>query len=577
MSGNFFDQFDELPPERSPGEKVARAAIAPAQGANSGLYKTVMALPDLSAMLMKSLGLSDANAPLPSQRIQQAGQAARDELGVTYNPNITPETTTERVLFDVGDAAGQTAGMVIPGMGMANTAAKPAAMGLNVAAPNLAKVGSATVPSVLPTYGQTVGQTIASNPYLQFVAGSAGNVTTDFTGNPYLGMAASMATPLAVQGAQRAVSAAPAATGAEAERRALLNDAKGMGIVPSFGTIANSTPAKFFESVVQKLPFMGGTQTRINEANKTAFNRKAFDLIPQTAGEGIDAATTGTVDAVKARIGKIFNGLEDATTVNIDPKVRADLAAAKADFSQQLLSQMPASIGKKLDELIGMADQVSPGNRPGEYLPVPSSTTQTNVTLDGATYKNIRSKLSAQLASAQGTDKTTIGKMIDALDGAVERSLPKDMVKDWQDARLGWRRISTIDDAVNARRNPETAVGNIPPGALAARAGSDADMERLAKVGTAFVGDKMPDSGTANRMLIQNAMGLGAGGAGAMTFPMTTAALAGGGYLANLAMNNPYTRQAMIWRLNHATDPIVQKGLVATLAAKQAANNDREP
>jgi hypothetical protein len=537
------------PPQAAPPvdrpEDPMRIATSVPQGVNAGLYKGVMGIPDLLASIPRVLGLVSKDAPLPSQRVQRAGQEARDRAGITYTPNIVPETTGERIGFQVGDAVGQVASTAVPGSIVAKTAA-PAVAGMKVAA---------------PTYGQTVAQTLATQPGLQVAGTTAGNLTTEFTGNPWLGLGASFAVPTLAHGAQRIPFSAPAKTGAEVERRALLADASKEGILPSFGSIQDSWFSKMLESVVGKLPFVGGTQTKINEGNKAAFNRAALDKISAVKGQGLDAATTGTIDSVKAKIGQQFDNLQNNTTVRIDPQFGADISKAKLDFSKQLRDQMPASVLNKLDELESAARA---HNQPGV----------TAVTLDGETYKNIRSKLSAQLSTAQGTDKTVIGQMIDALDGAVERSLPKDMVKDWQDARLGWRRITTIEDSVKGRHSGETAVGNIPPGSLEARAGSDAELRRLGTIGVKLVGDKMPESGTSWKTLIQGGMGLGAGAGVATQFPLTALAAGAGGIGLNQLLNHPYARRLLIDRLqpSRVSEGVMSPELMAIIAAQRAEN-----
>lgn len=562
-------------PQRSEAERATRLATSVPQGVNQGLYKGVMALPDILAALPRLAGLVGEDTPLPSEQIRDAGRAVREQTGTTYNPNIVPETTGERIGLGVGDAVGQVASTVIPG-GIAAKAATAPVMGLNVA---------------VPTTGQTVGRTLAAAPGFQVAGTTAGNLTTDFTGNPLLGLFASFSPAALVHGATRIPFAAPARSTAEAERRALLADAKKEGILPSFGTIQDSNFAKMFESVLDKLPFMGGRSAALNEGNKAAFNKATINKIPEVRGEGIDAMTAGNREMIGARIGKVFDRLEDSTTVKIDPQFGADIANAKADFSQQLRSQMPANILNKLDELQTAADALKP--KPTMKPPTPSldkypSTDVSvwvappqpkpmpdnpSVTIDGETYKNIRSKLSAQLSSAKGTDKQAIGAMIDALDGAVERSLPKDMVKDWKDARTSWRRFQMVRGATDARHNSQTDVGHVPPGALAARVGGDKEMERLAQVGTSFVGDKTPDSGTASRTLIQNMLGLGAGAGVGSQFPMSTAALAGGGYLTNMMMNNPYTRRALVNRLQRSRQGPMSLPLAGVLAAHQGIDN----
>jgi hypothetical protein len=528
-------------------KSATRVATAVPQGISSGLYDAVMLLPDMSGRIARTLGLVSPDTPLPSEMIREAGRNFRDKVGFDYNPNIVPETKGERIAMDVGNAIGQVAATAVPG-GIVASAARAPVAGLRTA---------------IPTFGQTVGRQLAAQPGLQLAGTAAGNVATDLTGNPYIGLGTSLAVPTAVQGAMRIPFAAPARTGAEVERRALLKDAKGEGVLPSFGTVLNNYPAKIAESVLGKLPFVGGTQARLQADNKTAFDRAAFNKVPEVAGEGIDAATIGNRDMVRGRIDRTFDDLLNSTTINVDPQVGADMVKARADFSKRLADQMPGSILSKLDELQSAA---TTPDKPGA----------TSVTLDGNTYKDVRSKLIAQLATTRGTDKAAIGAMIDALDGAVERSLPRDLVPDWQNARTSARRFRMIDDATDAQHNAQTDVGHIPPSALAARAGNDKEMQRLAQIGTSFVGDKRPDRGTALGHGIMTGLGLLPGaGAGALGMPMTAAALTGGGYLTNLALNNPYMRAAMINRLQRSREGVLNRGLMATLAAQQAENDAR--
>lgn len=529
---------------RSDAERLARFVTSIPQGINQGLYKGVMALPDLGGALMQRLGL--ASGPLPSEAVQQAGQQARDNAGVTYTPNIVPENNAERIGLNVGDAIGQTASTVIPGSVVAKSAA-PTVAGLRIAP---------------QTFGQTVGETLAASPGLQAGATAAGNLTTEYTGNPWLGMGASLAVPSVVGMGQRMLHAAPVpAMSAEAERRAILKTAQDEGIPVSFGNMTGSRGAQFFESVLSKLPFVGSRQAGLVEDAKSAFDRAAINKIPEVKGEGIGAYTPGARDMIGKRIGSKFDALENSTVVNIDPQVGTDLAKARADFSKNLEANMSPKVMAQLDELSTAPAAAVAGQSPQ---------------ISGEVYKNIRSDLSKMLTSASGTDRDAVSGMIAALDGAVERSLPRDMVKDWQDARQSWSRHMMLKGATDARHNASTDMGHIPPGSLAARVGNDKEMERLAQVGTSFVGDKTPDSGTAMRQLILS--GLIGGGAhfGAGVNPMLATLMAGSGVGLDAALNNPATRALLMHRYNNPQQSVVSRGLVATLAAKEAADAARQ-
>lgn len=527
---------------RSAGESASRMAGQFAQRANDAIASGVGAPVDAISWILRQGGVDTGPAPVGGSKSISKGldwlASVPGMIGLTTPGapvRFDPETQGERIAGGLGDAVGNVASMVMPASIIGNTA----------------KAGTVT---------KGVADAIAAKPALQAAFLGAGNTVGEVTGDPLLGTATTFALPFLMHGAQRAVSAAPAMTGAEAERRKLIIGAAKEGIPLSAGKITDSTGMQMVESVLGKLPFVGNRQAALDQAGRTAFNKAAINKIPAVAGEGIDAATPGAIDTIKARVGQIFNRLQASTTVKIDPQFGDDIARAQADFSQQLRSQMPASIATKLDELASAARTAT---EPGV----------TGVSIDGTTYKNIRSKLSAMLSGASGTDKQAVGAMIDALDGAVQRSLPKDMVKDWQNARTSWRRVSMIDDAISARHNGQTAVGNIPPGSLEARAGSDSDMARLGQIGTKYVGDKMPDSGTAMRQMILNGLGLTAGGGAVATglaSPPLAAALTGGGLTLDLILNNPATRKLLTSRLANPSQSIIDKGLVGTLAIEDA-------
>lgn len=509
-----------------------RVMTAIPQGANSYLADLVNAPLDYSGRIAQWMGLVPKGTPLPSEQIQDLGRSARARMGIDYTPNITPETKEEQTAYDIGRTGAAVATTVLPAAGVASM------------------MGPA------PSVAKGVAQTLTTAPGVQLSSGVVGDVVRNETGNPWLGMLASFGVPLGANVINRIGHAAPPANDAEAARRDLLAAAKKAGILPTAGTITNNYPLRMGESVLSKaLPF-GDTVGTINKNNQTALTKAFLDKIPQVRGENINAMPKATAERIGERIGRQFQNLADDTFVRWDSKVARDLAKAEEGLNQQLRSQIPDAIQKKLTEL----------RSPPPNLPMEKGA---ELGMTGEMYKNIRSKLSAMLPGLPGNDKQTVGAMIDALDGAVQRSLPKDMVQDWQNARTGWRRFSMLRGAIESRHGHDTNIGIIPPGGVAARAGSDKEMSRLAEIGTSFVGDKMPDSGTGLRNFIMQLPALaGAGAGGAINLP-ATAGVMGSGYLANVAINNPYMRRFLIDRLANPTETAVPLGTMGAMAGQQ--------
>lgn len=537
-----------------------------AQKANRSFVNGMAWLPDLYGSFAKTVGLASPETPSFSRVYGQAiddlasvPMRVRDAVSrgsldpvfaprEAYNSKVTfqPQTRAERVAGDVGSAVGTTLSSVAPGKILAG----------------------ASAPGSIPA---AIGESLSANPVAQGVYTAAGNIVGTETGNPLVGAATTMALPLLTHGVQRTFSAAPAETTQEAERRALLQYGQDNDLGPlTAGKIVNSKGLQTLESASSKLPlpFIGGRVARTEEAGRNAFQRAALE---KTGTYGETAVTPDVLAATRDRIGKSFNSLENSTTVHIDPQVGTDLAAARAEFSKQLESQMPKSVLAKLTELESAPAAL---NQPGVKA----------VTIDGTTYKNIRSKLSAQLSRAGGADKQALGAMIDALDGAVERSIPTDAVQAWKTARQQWRNYLALNRSV-AANNDQTAVGNMSTAAFGRAARGNPDLEKLAQYGNAFVGDKVPNtSGTAAHNVANHLLGGGlvAGGLEAYHTGLLTphiaipAAVVGAiPYAAELGLNNPATRAALLARYRNATPAFVKPSLFSATAVNALKGLDQ--
>jgi hypothetical protein len=418
--------------------------------------------------------------------------------------------------------------------------------------------------------GAAIREGATTQPLTQTALSAAGNIAGDETGNKYVGMAVPFALGGLTHLGQRALSSAAAETTQELERRALLQYGNDIGGKNTAGKTLGSNKLQTVESAMDKapIPFLGERAAKTEVANRNAYQRKALE----SAGTyGETAATPNVTEAATNRLGARFENLTKNNTLTVDPQFGADIAKAKAGFSQQLESQMPSDIKAQLDELATAPAQLGTVrvDASGKAMnPVD------NVTVDGRTYQNIRSKLSKMLDGASGGDKDAIGGMIDALDGLAERSLPKDVAGDFKEVRRQYRNLMAIKNAVGSANNPSTAVGNIPTARFAAETKGNPDLERLGQYGAAMVGDKVPNSGTASRHAATGVFGsiAAAHHFGALTPTQAVTAAAGASlpYVFDAGMNNPITRQLLLARYRNPSKALLPGPVFGGLAGRTA-------
>ena len=494
------------PPERSTGTTIARHVGLAAQGVNDAFLPTLIGAPvDLVAGGMRAAGIPvndpflgsksikrgiDYVATLPG-RVRDAASLAfeRPQLGKVHpsfapftedrTSRITPETAGERFTHGAGEGVGGALATILP----AGVVARGAQAG---------------------TTTQQIAEVLASQPGMQGLSAAAGGGTTEATGNPYLGMAAALATPVAAGGAARLVTPmGPTRNAAEVERRRLVDAARSRGIPLTTGQISGSKGLQTLESVLENLPFSGGMQRGLIDRQRQAFNQEV------TAGTGapLPAFTRAERELRRDHLGQQFENLAQGTTVNLDGQFNTQLNDALARYRQQLTPDVYRNVEQRLQELMS------------------ASTTPGNLQIPGEVYQRIRSSLGRQ-ATQNGNTETSaaLREARNALDAAARRSLPPDVAQHWDEVRRQWGNLRTIEAGM---QNADAAVGNIAPRALGAavdsanRRGGARSLTEIADIGRKILAPQIADSGTAQRGFWQRAATLGEGGA-----------LAGGGFAA---------------------------------------------
>jgi hypothetical protein len=230
----------------------------------------------------------------------------------------------------------------------------------------------------------------------------------------------------------------------------------------------------------------------------------------------------GRLAAARDRIGGMFRSLAGRNTVRFDPQFVADMTAVRTQYANILEPQRVPLFERFWTEVMGTG-------------PLPAA-------MDGVLYQNVRSRLSRLAKNYAQTDPTAAQAfrgLRDALDNAARRSIAPDDAQLWDQARQQWGDLRTIEAAMS-NTTRDAAHGNLGPTALAVAQrnrnpvyypSDEGEMTRLSKVGTGFIRDPIPNSGTAERLtmtqLLTNPAALGTTLAAGVYDPMWTAGAVG--------------------------------------------------
>jgi hypothetical protein len=458
QSGGFFDA----------GKKAARAAEFGSRGFMDSAMETVGAIPELVASGLRYTGLP---APEPGyyadtlkKGYRKLGQALSAPISnaVDFGPNV-PVNDVEKGAYGAGRGVADVASFMVPGAALARTA----------------RAG---------TTANAVGKAMMASPVLQSVAGSVGGATTEVTGEPLLGMAASMATPLAVAGLPRVITPIGRNLSSEEARLAALFEKEGGKLTA--GQATGSKPLRAIESSFTQLPLTSRAQHEIYGAQREAFNR----MVLGKAGIGAKEATPEVMESAFNRIGSVFDDIARRTTVVVDRKLSNDIDLVVQNYGRRL----PRDVSRVFDSYVDDINvAINASRSPGAL----------RVTIDGETYKNIASDIRRAARSSRSNPSLqgALFQLGKALDGAMGRSVPKALKGEWNQARRDYRNLLMIDDSMAMAPAADMVAGNIPFGALknAVRQSDPRGFSRgrggmndMARIGTFLGSTKLPDSGT---------------------------------------------------------------------------------
>lgn len=307
--------------------------------------------------------------------------------------------------------------------------------------------------------------------------------------------------------------------------------------------LTGSKPLQTMNSVFANLPLTAGPEAARQEATKQAFNRAVL----QRAGISADSATPDVLAVQKKALGRTFEDIAGRNAIDFNQGSVMQELTDIATQAQRRLAQ-PGPIVNTVDDIL--ADAAS-GSMPG------------------LKYQGWRETLRT-MAAGNDTQAKLAADVKKALDRAFSAQISGADAQAWQQASRQYGNLKTISQAMGGAGN-EAASGNVPAAQLAAalrnsvsREGNAlgrGDLNDLARVGQLFVRDNVPNSGTAQRQLIQSLLtGGGAGGASLMFGADPTTALAiGAGSAAG-----PRVAQAVV------NSPAVQRYLTSGVQNQSA-------
>ena len=354
------------------------------------------------------------------------------------------------------------------------------------------------------------------------------------------------------------------------ERAQLARDYQALGGKLGGTEVSASPFLKYLDSTAKHLPLMGSTGH--DEAIQNAFNR----AVSTQMGTPADKITPKVMDATKTRLGNEFDQLAAQIPIHADDQLLSDLSAVETQAGEELPESTMKPINKQLNDVLSA---VGPDGQ-----------------ITGAQYQALTRKGTPLMRAMDSTDPNVrhyAGQIREALDSAMERSAPPELLGRLQKARYQYKVMKTIEPLVQG-----TESGNISPARLKTNVAKSfknlaydgaGPMGTLARAGQAFF-KEAPNSGTAQRELAINLLTGGALadlGYHAVNNPELLAAhglnagtaLLGAGAMRG-ALGAARSESAANWLLNRAENPAapqLSQAMRERLLIQSAKNPSQQP
>jgi hypothetical protein len=316
------------------------------------------------------------------------------------------------------------------------------------------------------------------------------------------------------------------------------------GVTPTPGQIMGSGIARTEEKLTS-VPALGDMIKNAQQRAVQQFNRATYNDALEPIGASIPSSVpTGSeaVNYVKNQIGNVYKSIEPRASLTVDQNFATDLNSIRNDLAQTAPGVLPQFDNIVQNQIVGKAA----GGTMTNGLPIGG-------TMNGSQWGDTRSMISGlarkQITGNADADKWALsgalGDLTDALNQAVGRSSPPDVLQDLSKANAAWANYKQIEKAAGmagASNNgnvfsPAQFMSAVRGGSTASQKATNAGLNAdLGSAAQAVLGSKYPDSGTVGRGLM-SLLTSGGLGAGLVTHPVGTISALGGIGLGSL----PYT------------------------------------
>lgn len=400
--------------------------------------------------------------------VMDTGRGIGQMLGLVDQQTVDEAARLDRPLMDTGagvggNIGGQVLQMAVPGGALAKAGMVPKALQTGRGALGAAALSGGAFAATQPVLS---GETRLANTAKGAAYGAAGQGAAQLVGKAARGAADTL----------------------EPEVKRLAAKAESFGIPITLAQLSDSRFVQTLKSVVDKLPFSGAA--KMNDRQIAAFNK----AVAGTFGEKADKITPDVAAAAKRRIGGMFDSLSARNTLKADSQLVNDLVSVVDDANRFGTADNARMVQNLVDDLLS---KTKDGKIPGR------------------TYREFDSKI-GKLMKGGGDKAAYLGDLRGVIRDAMDRSISPADSKAWQTARAQYRNLKTVEDLIE-----KADAGDLSPALLlnAVRKsnpnfayGSGGDLADLARIGQQFLKDRVPNSGTAERLIAGSAI-LGGGSA----------------------------------------------------------------
>ena len=440
----------------------------------------------------------------------------------TFNPEKVQAEIDEAKQLDSklmstgGGMAGNVAGQVAMTLLPAGAAAKAGAV------PGLARLGTAVMNPA------TIGQAAAVGAGMGFIQ----PVASDESRLMNTGMSAAggaigqKAGQLLGAGVNKLRN--PVTNRLSETSRALADKADEIGIPLTAGQRTGNKAMQTVEAVLEQIPVTSGKQTAIKQGQRQALTRAAL----KETGEVADEISPEVMQSIYKRIGGDFERIFGKVKVEVGEELQQNLSNVMKEANDTLTPDKAKLVLNRISDIIGKVGE--------------------DGKIEGKAYQAWRSAVQKQ---AQGSGDEWFAGQLRNLYRAVDDAAYKAAADVGEDAALStargqYKAMKTLEPlaakAVDGVISPNLLRGEVMKRTPDFARGGGGRLGEIARIGREFVGGQVPNSGTAQRAMMQSLLtggiggGIGYAGSGG---DMTTAAqFAAGGlalpYIAQRAINS---------------------------------------